>query len=66
MEICKKQIRMCELMNEENVIVIENLVKEYKMFNSKKDRLLESLIPGYQKHDVFRAMNDVTFSVKKL
>ena len=65
MEICKKQIRMCELMNEENVIVIENLVKEYKMFNSKKDRLLESLIPGYQKHDVFRAMNDVTFSVKK-
>ena len=65
MEICKKQIRMCELMNEENVIVIENLVKEYKMFNSKKDILLESLIPGYQKHDVFRAMNDVTFSVKK-
>lgn len=52
-------------MNEENVIVIENLVKEYKMFNSKKDRLLESLLPGYQKHDVFRAMNEVTFSVKK-
>ena len=52
-------------MNDENVIVVENLVKEYKMFNSKKDRLLESMVPGYQKHDVFRAMNDVSFTVKK-
>ncbi len=52
-------------MKDENVIVIENLVKEYKMFNSKKDRLLESMLPGYQKHGTFRAMNDVSFTVKK-
>ncbi len=49
----------------DNVIVVENLVKEYKMFNSKKDRLLESLIPKYKKHGTFRAMNDVSFTVKK-
>ena len=52
-------------MNNENVIVVENLVKEYKMFNSKKDRLLESMLPGYKKHGTFRAMNDVSFTVKK-
>jgi len=46
-------------MNDENVIIVENLVKEYKMFTSKKDRLLESMIPGYQKHGTFKAMNNV-------
>ncbi len=52
-------------MDKDNVIVVENLVKEYKMFDSKKDRLFESLIPGYKKHKTFRAMNDVSFTVKK-
>lgn len=52
-------------MNDENVIIVENLVKEYKMFASKKDRLLESMLPGYQKHGTFRAMNNVSFDVKK-
>ena len=52
-------------MNDENVIIVENLVKEYKMFTSKKDRLLESMIPGYQKHGTFKAMNNVSFTVKK-
>ncbi len=48
-----------------DVIVIENLVKEYKMYARKKDRLLESLFSSYQRHGTFKAMNDVSFTVKK-
>ena len=49
----------------ENVVVVENLVKEYKMYARKKDRLLESLLPNYKRHDIFRAMNGVSFNIKK-
>ena len=39
---------------EENVIEIKNLVKEYKMYNRKKERLLEAMFPFYNKHQVFK------------
>ena len=52
-------------MEEENVIEIKNLTKEYKMFNRKKDRLLETILPKYEKHTNFKALNDVSFNVKK-
>lgn len=49
----------------EVVIKITNLVKEYKMYSRKKDRLLEAIIPGYQKHTKFRAMDDLNLEIKK-
>ena len=39
----------------DTVIKITDLVKEYKMFARKKDRLLEAIIPGYQRHGVWRS-----------
>lgn len=51
--------------NAENVIEIRDLVKEYKMFHRKKDRLLETIFPAYQKHDVFRAMDHLNLDLKK-
>ena len=54
-----------EKIAQQDVIVIENLVKEYKMYARKKDRLLESLFSSYQRHGTFTAMNDVSFTVKK-
>ncbi len=51
--------------NEENIIEIKNLVKEYKMFARKKDRLLETVLPFYKKHTSFRAMNELNLEVKK-
>ena len=48
-----------------NVIVIENLTKEYKMFARKKDRLLETVIPSYKKHGIFKAINNLSLNVKK-
>ena len=49
----------------EAVIKISNLVKEYKMYSNKKDRLLEAVLPGYKKHTTFRAMNNLNLEIKK-
>lgn len=47
------------------VIRISDLVKEYKMFNSKKDRLLETIIPKYKKHSTFRALDNLNLELRK-
>lgn len=49
----------------EVVIKITDLVKEYKMYSRKKDRLLEAIVPGYQKHIKFRAMDNLNLEIKK-
>ena len=49
----------------ETVIKITNLNKEYKMFARKKDRLLETVLPGYEKHTTFKALNDFNLELKK-
>lgn len=53
------------MQNSENVIEIKNLVKEYKMFNRKADRLLEAILPFYSKHQVFKATNNLDLEIKK-
>ncbi|MBQ2917030.1 MAG: ABC transporter ATP-binding protein [Clostridia bacterium] len=50
---------------EENVIEIKNLSKEYKMYPTKKDRLIEAILPGVQRHSTFRALDDLNLEVKK-
>ena len=50
---------------EEPVIKIDSLVKEYKMFTRKKDRLLEALFPFYEKHQMFRAMDNLNLEIHK-
>ena len=49
----------------DTVVKITNLVKEYKMYARKKDRLLEAVLPGYTRHSVFRAMDDLFLEIKK-
>ena len=49
----------------DTVIKISNLVKEYKMYSKKKDRLLEAVLPGYKRHSTFRAMDDLNLEIKK-
>ena len=51
--------------NEEYAIEIDNLTKEYKMYNRKKDRLLEIILPGYKHHNTFVAVNNLSLKVKK-
>jgi len=51
--------------NEECVVKITNLVKEYKMFERKKDRLLETILPKYQKHNTFRAMDNLNLELHR-
>ncbi len=50
----------------ETVIKITNLVKEYKMFARKKDRLMEAIFPNLvHKHGTFKAMDNFNLEVKK-
>ena len=49
----------------EIAIKITHLVKEYKMYNRKKDRLLEVLVPKVERHQTFKAMDDLNLEVKK-
>ena len=54
-------------MKKENDIVIEikNVSKEYKIFDRKKDRLLEAVLPKYEKHRVFKAVDNMNLTIKK-
>ncbi len=49
----------------DNVIEISSIVKEYKMFARKKDRLMETMFPFIQKHGTFRAIDNLSLEVKK-
>lgn len=50
----------------ETVIKITNLIKEYKMYARKKDRLLEAMFPSFiQKHGTFKAIDNLNLEVKK-
>lgn len=53
-------------MNDNNTVIkITDLVKEYKMYSNKKDRLFEAILPKYTKHSTFRAMNDLNLEIRK-
>lgn len=50
---------------QENVIEIKDLVKKYKMYNRKKDRLIEVIFPKINRHSDFLAMNHLDLEIKK-
>lgn len=54
-------------MNEnETMIKITDLVKEYKMYARKKDRIMEAVFPKVNnRHGVFKAMDHVDLELKK-
>lgn len=49
----------------ETIIEIKDLVKDYKMFSKKQDRLIETIFPMINRHSNFRAMNNLNLEVKK-
>lgn len=50
---------------QETVIDIKNLIKEYKMYPTKKDRLVETIFPNIKRHSTFKAMDNLNLEVKK-
>ena len=50
---------------EENVIEIKDLVKKYKMYHRKKDRLIETIFPKKKRHTDFLAMDNLNLNIKK-
>ena len=51
--------------NSENIIEIKNLKKDYKMYTSKKARLLEAVLPFYKNHETFSAIDGLDLELKK-
>ena len=51
--------------NKESVLKIEGLTKEYKMFARKKDRLFETVLPFYNKHTSFKALNNINLELRR-
>ena len=49
----------------ETIIEIKDLVKDYKMFSKKQDRLIETIFSMINRHSNFRAMNNLNLEVKK-
>ena len=52
-------------MENQNVIEIKNLRKDYKMYKSKQARLIEAIIPIYKNHDTFSAINGLNLELKR-
>lgn len=53
-------------MDNEEIIKITDLVKQYKMYARKKDRLIEAVFPSItSKHGIFTAMDNLNLEVKK-
>lgn len=51
--------------NNDNVIEIRNLTKQYKMYDKKIHRLIETIFPKYQKHRKYVAIDNLNLNVKK-
>ena len=49
----------------ENVIEIKNLVKQYKMYSRKQDRLIETIFPKINRHTSFTAIDNLNLTIKK-
>ena len=54
-----------ENLNNECVIEIKNLKKDYKMYKTKKARLLEAVLPFYENHSTFSAINNLNLEIHK-
>lgn len=54
-----------ETIENKTMIQIDNLCKNYKMFPRKKDRLVETLFPSVNRHQVFKALEDFSLELKK-
>ena len=52
-------------MKQSNMIEIQNLTKTYKMYASKKSRLLEVILPKYHKHTEVKALDNLNLNVEQ-
>lgn len=52
--------------NQDDIVIeIKDLVKDYKMFQRKQDRLIEVICPFIKRHTNFRAMNNLNLEIRK-
>ncbi len=56
---------MEENKNNDWVIKITNLCKEYKLFPRKKDRIIETIFPSIKRHGIFKAVDNLNLELGK-
>jgi len=61
----EKNSEMIRNENKEVVVKIENLCKNYKMFDRKADRLIEAMIPIVERHKTFKALDNLNLEIHK-
>ena len=50
----------------DNAIIVKELTKTYRLYESNKRRILEGLFPFCkQQHKDFNALSEISFSIKK-
>ena len=49
----------------EAAIKVQNLTKEYKLYSSNMNRLLDLLLPWSSRHKKFTALNNLSFEIKR-
>ena len=54
-----------EILDDDVAVEITGLWKNYKMFNRKRDRLIETIIPKINRHTEFSAIKDFNLTIKK-
>ena len=52
-------------MNDDVAVEITDLWKNYKMFNRKRDRLIETIFPRINRHTDFSAIKNFNLTIKK-
>lgn len=52
-------------MNQDQVINVSHLGKSYRLYDKPIDRLKETLWPLKKRHTIFKALEDITFTVQK-
>lgn len=52
-------------MENKYVVEISNLKKEYKMYNHKRDRIIETITMSNNRHHTYTAIDDLDFKIKK-
>lgn len=60
-----KQEEKENLESQDIAIEIKDLVKEYKMFDGRKDRLIETIFPTFKRHKTFTAVDKLNLTIKK-
>lgn len=64
-KILQMYYRLVTRMEENYIIEINNLTKNYKMYNHKRDRIIETLTMSNNRHHIYTAIDQLNLKIKQ-